>query len=1115
MAKGRLRRTITFTFYVAIFLLCFSSLCRKLLLCAAVFQLAVKIPCGYKFELVREPSPKECPRPHGSAIHTSTSRAARQPIFPNNPEVSHEVELIIDSIVRDFVASWYQSISSDPQSPFLEELKSVLYTVFINLETAVSKVDLPEFAVLKVLPLVTKHFKAFRVAREKVASRLLLKSSPSEGDVSFAVAVEFGRYYRVHPAISLGSEPLGVSLERYSREKALFILQRTLNDAELSSKFVQILGREILCCNVICPMLQRFVNADFWNDTVESVATTILRERTQVKEIRRVLSTQLDAPKFDIERRSLSQLESVDFPMNISIETNSKGFEKFLKCINSESTEQSLRAIKFSVLSQLLNLGQAKKAGKEEQLFKSRLLLSLNLLESRLEYLRKGSSEAPVLLNELASTQIDAFKRFLSSMSIDDVLSDEFCCNVFYEFLKENNKKGECCLKFWMRIDEFKNPLEDPSTDDLAMMSEGDVKGLHDACSDFFSSSNMPVMQTLNEQYAQDISDFCKAQICSNLRTTGELYPAARKSAMRMQALAHEYLQKNCLPNFKASQSFSNMISTDSFHNTRLYTNFVFGSEGGRSRQEYRKFVAFPQQEVNDLDKVKESQDGEDEALHLKVKKSFSDIFGRNEEGVIFESKIFEDESSENENDSSEDYEQSDFSEEGNEISNSRVEISGPSSSMHGNRADLKSSIAELTISIDRLRKQLSLLDHLCLKADLTDSGSQLRLLKKSERSVTKEIYQKELLRQQLIVQENSNSLFRKCQVSIKSHLSDISQDTGKEVVYYIISVSHSNNDVITSWDTPRRYSEFYELNAYLRKRFSGLVKHLQNKDYFPEKIKMSLVYHVSKTFLYKERSVKLERYLRNLLFISEVCQDQHFRRFLTQAGSTFRIKSTSKVNEDRHSLLSRIDSVSSKMCDAKIASTASPNHVKSPELELKLEDEMFKVPGQGGAETDQIKKGNFIKPICDLFITLFSLNHSRSSWLRGRALLIVIQQLLGGTIEKYVKESIERISEKDNILKTVSKLRLTLWPDGVFYKKTQTQERPQKGGDELLASQKDAKAKLEMLLSETCGRVVGIRSSKKAGAEINAMFQNEYLNASFFLEVLDLVFAEAFANFA
>lgn len=65
------------------------------------------------------------------------------------------------------------------------------------------------------------------------------------------------------------------------------------------------------------------------------------------------------------------------------------------------------------------------------------------------------------------------------------------------------------------------------------------------------------------------------------------------------------------------------------------------------------------------------------------------------------------------------------------------------------------------------------------------------------------------------------------------------------------------------------------------------------------------------------------------------------------------------------------------------------------------------------------------------------------------------------------------------------------------------------------MASQKDAKAKLEMLLSETCGRVVGIRSSKKAGAEINAMFQNEYLNASFFLEVLDLVFAEAFANFA
>lgn len=41
-----------------------------------------------------------------------------------------------------------------------------------------------------------------------------------------------------------------------------------------------------------------------------------------------------------------------------------------------------------------------------------------------------------------------------------------------------------------------------------------------------------------------------------------------------------------------------------------------------------------------------------------------------------------------------------------------------------------------------------------------------------------------------------------------------------------------------------------------------------------------------------------------------------------------------------------------------------------------------------------------FTAPFCDLAITIFGL---KDNWLRRQAILIVLQQVLGGTIERYV----------------------------------------------------------------------------------------------------------------
>lgn len=53
---------------------------------------------------------------------------------------------------------------------------------------------------------------------------------------------------------------------------------------------------------------------------------------------------------------------------------------------------------------------------------------------------------------------------------------------------------------------------------------------------------------------------------------------------------------------------------------------------------------------------------------------------------------------------------------------------------------------------------------------------------------------------------------------------------------------------------------------------------------------------------------------------------------------------------------------------------------------------------GGGGAGEEGLTY--FTKPICDFFVTLFELKEN-NNWLRRQAILIILQQILGGTIER------------------------------------------------------------------------------------------------------------------
>jgi len=208
-------------------------------------------------------------------------------------------------------------------------------------------------------------------------------------------------------------------------------------------------------------------------------------------------------------------------------------------------------------------------------------------------------------------------------------------------------------------------------------------------------------------------------------------------------------------------------------------------------------------------------------------------------------------------------------------------------------------------------------------------------------------------------------------------------------------------------WVVARRYSEFLQLHTQL-KRFES-VRDLD----FPRR---RVVLKLQKDFLEKRR-IALERYLKSLLLIPEVCRSREFRAFLSQQSIEPIHDGEQDIDDGRKDLISRLyNSIADGMEDVlgnlpilDQLSLASANIIAAATNQLqalppsKSQSDDVNAIAEAEAELNAFEDREaqpFVKPICDLFLEVFELNR-KSNWLRGRAVVVVLHQLLGGTIER------------------------------------------------------------------------------------------------------------------
>ena len=406
----------------------------------------------------------------------------------------------------------------------------------------------------------------------------------------------------------------------------------------------------------------------------------------------------------------------------------------------------------------------------------------------------------------------------------------------------------------------------------------------------------------------------------------------------------------------------------------------------------------------------------------------------------------------------------------------------------------LVEAITVLAADIDRLHAQDAVIDTLTRKAELTNNTAELRILRKSKASLCRELRRKELQREQYMVQESDNGLYGRSIISIKSIL--VGKDTdGSEYAIYVVEVQRKAGEQMpaATWTINRRYSEFHQLHQRLRVRYVS-VRGLD----FPRR---RMVMKFQSEFLQKRR-LALEKYLKNLLLLPEVCRSREFRAFLSQKAMK-QLDDGSYDNEDKQDMMTRLyNSITDGMEDILGSipvldqlSVAGQNLLSAATSQLLTMPTTVNQDPASAAEAEAELNAfedrelePFVKPICDIFLEVFELNRG-NNWLRGRAVVVVLHQLLGGTIERKVRENVKGLVQNEAVLRYINLLKNVMWPGGQLKR-----DITPRFSSEKTKSRTEASLMLATLVPDLAGSVVGRVNAQAASRRIFATFNNPRL---------------------
>ncbi|KAJ1301386.1 hypothetical protein OPQ81_008648 [Rhizoctonia solani] len=426
----------------------------------------------------------------------------------------------------------------------------------------------------------------------------------------------------------------------------------------------------------------------------------------------------------------------------------------------------------------------------------------------------------------------------------------------------------------------------------------------------------------------------------------------------------------------------------------------------------------------------------------------------------------------------------------------------------------LARDVARLSEKIKNLQTQETMLEALMRKAELTGDEQELSLLSRSRDSLVREIRGLMFQRAHYEVQEAANRLIPdRTKITITDTAT--SEEDGRVVVRYLVEIQQLSMDgsFASGWSVARRYSEFYDMHTRLKEKFVE-VRSLE----FPGK---KFVTALSNNMV-DSRRVGLEKYLQKLILVPSVCESDELRTFLSRQVTPPTL--TPSVPADQGLVRTMYRSVADSIDDmffgpSMLDVTLQRLSRRAAELtgmyaQLQDEDAIARVLGLKGSskpeETIVKLQGDlmpldgetgassFSAPICDFLLAMFELDR-KDNWLRRQAMVTILQQLLGSTIERKVRDTVRTYLAESQILGYITTFRDTLWPD----RKLKPPSVP-RTDQEKFQTREQAHSKLSAIMPDLAANMIGRSNARRGARRMFAVMQNRRLNQHIVYTIID-----------
>ncbi|GJE97425.1 nexin C terminal domain-containing protein [Phanerochaete sordida] len=168
-------------------------------------------------------------------------------------------------------------------------------------------------------------------------------------------------------------------------------------------------------------------------------------------------------------------------------------------------------------------------------------------------------------------------------------------------------------------------------------------------------------------------------------------------------------------------------------------------------------------------------------------------------------------------------------------------------------------------------------------------------------------------------------------------------------------------------------------------------------------------------------------------------------------------------------------------------------------------EDSLLQLPGDLKPLDGETSTSSFSSPICDLILAVFELN-KKNNRLRRQAIVIILQQVFGSTIERKLRETTKEFLDEPHLLSYIDIFRGSLWENGQL--KT---GGPPCTAEEKLRTRDEANRKLSALMPDLGANMIGRSNTRRGARRIFAVMQNRRLNQHLMYTIVDEVFAALF----